>query len=136
MTRVKTPAEIAAEKAAAAQRAARAKQDFINRSSSIPYADLIKDTTPFQGKKNALHGQIFQIQQQEGMGGIMLLSVTDDGYGLWTDNVWIDYDKDIPYVEKNLVTVYGTVTGTKSYDTQIGGTAYVPEVHAVYIDQG
>lgn len=145
--RVKTRAEIAAEKAAAARRvaaakaaaarrAANAKQNFISHAQTIPYAELIKDTTPFEGKKIALHGQIFQIQQQEGMGGIMLLSVTDDGYGLWTDNVWIDYDKDIPYVEKNLVTVYGTVTGMKSYDTQIGGTASVPEVQAAYVEQG
>jgi hypothetical protein len=60
----------------------------------------------------------------------MLLSTTDDGYGVWTDNVWIDYGSDISYVANDIVTVYGTVTGTKSFETQAGGETYVPEVKA------
>ena len=129
-------ARAAAAKQAKAARAAAAQQAFINSARTIPYTQLIKDSTPYVGEKIALHGQIFQIQQQQGQGGIMLLSVTDQGYGIWTDNVWVDYDKDISYVEKNIVNVYGTVTGTKSYQTQSGGTTYVPEVHAKYITSG
>ena len=64
----------------------------------------------------------------------MLLSVTDDGAGIWTDNVWINYSTNVPYVENNIITVYGTVTGTKSYTTQAGGQTYVPEVRAKYIE--
>ena len=66
----------------------------------------------------------------------MLLSTTDEGYGVWTDNVWIDYGSDIPYVENAIVTVYGTVKGTKSYETQAGGETYVPEVKARYVEAG
>jgi hypothetical protein len=100
---------------------------------AIPYAQLLKGTGPYVGKKIALHGQILQIQQQ-GQGGFMLLSVTEVGYGIWTDNVWVDYNGSNPYVAKNIVSVYGTVTGTKSYQTQVGGSTYVPEVHAKYIE--
>ena len=49
--------------------AAAAKQDFINSAQTIPYAALLKDTTPYVGNKIALHGQILQIQQQQGQGG-------------------------------------------------------------------
>jgi hypothetical protein len=66
----------------------------------------------------------------------MLLSTTDDGYGVWTDNVWIDYGSDISYVANDIVTVYGTVTGTKSYETQAGGETDVPEVKARYVEAG
>lgn len=124
----------AERKAAAERRAEERKEQFIAAAHTIPYSDLIKDTAPYKGEKIALHGQILQIQQQQGLGGIMLLSVTDEGYGIWDDNVWVDYDQDVPYVEKNIVTVYGTVTGTKSYQTQAGGNTFVPRVHAAYIE--
>jgi hypothetical protein len=133
VTRKESATQIAAEKAARAAREAQRKQDFINKAQVIPYAQLIKDTTPYEGKPIHLHGQIFQIQQQQGMGGIMLLSVTDEGYGLWTDQVWVDYSHDIPYAEKDMVDLWATVTGTKTYDTQSGGSRYVPEVEAKYI---
>lgn len=42
----------------------------------------------------------------------MLVSVTDEGYGIWDDNVWVD----------------------KGYDTQAGGHTYVPRVEAVYVE--
>jgi hypothetical protein len=103
-------------------------------ATTIPYDDLLKDSSPYRGKVVSFRGQVFQIQQFGNRGGIMLLSVTDDGYGLWTDNVWVDYDHSTPANENDIVTVYGTVTGTKSYQTQGGGETYVPRMHAKYID--
>ncbi len=50
--------------------------------------------------------------------------------------MWIDYDQDVSYVQNDMITVYGTVTGTKSYQTQSGGNTYVPEIHARYIQSG
>jgi hypothetical protein len=38
------------------------------------------------------------------------------------------YDNDVSYVAKDIITVYGTVTGSKSYSNQAGGNTYVPEV--------
>jgi hypothetical protein len=114
--------------------AAAAKQNFIDTAQSIPYADLIKGTGPYLGNKILLEGQILQIQQDDSGGGIMLLSVTDEGDGIWTDNVWIDYSTSVPYVENDIINVCGTVTGTKTYTTQEGGQTYVPEVRAKYIE--
>lgn len=46
------------------------------------------------------------------------------------------YDNDVSYVAKDIITVYGTVTGSKSYSNQAGGNTYVPEVHAKYMTSG
>jgi hypothetical protein len=35
-----------------------------------------------------------------------------------------------------MLTIYGKVTGTKTYATQIGGQTYVPEVRAKYVAEG
>lgn len=122
----------AAEKAAAA---AEKRQAFIASTQSIPYAQLIKDPASYKRTKVALHGQILQIQQSHGY-GFMLVSVTDEGYGIWDDNVWVDYGPSSPVqgAEGDLVTVYGIVRGAKGYDTQSGGHTYVPRVDAVYVD--
>jgi hypothetical protein len=113
-----------------------ARQTFINAAGSIPYKQLIKDPDSFRGKHVTFRGQILQIQQSGGFGGIMLLSVTDHGYDIWDDNVWIDYDHAIKSAEGDIITVYGTMTGSKSYDTQAGGSTFVPRMHARYVVEG
>jgi hypothetical protein len=50
--------------------------------------------------------------------------------GLWTDHIWVDYAGEIGSVEDDIITVWGTVTGSKSYKTQIGGENYVPRMRA------
>lgn len=125
-------ARIAAKKAAA--RAA-AIANYKGSATTIPYNQLNKNADRFKGKRVKYTGQILQIQEETGLGGFMLLSVTDLGYGIYDDNIWVDYDHSIRSAEDDIVTVYGTVTGSKSYDTQIGGETYVPRVHARYIEE-
>lgn len=152
VTREKTAAEIKAEREAArrkaeaerkareeeARRKAEAKaqreQSFKDSAESISYDELNKDADSFAGRKVKYTGQVFQIQQDGSNGGIMLLSVTDEGYGYWTDNVWVNYTGKTSANEDDIVTVYGTVVGSTSYETQIGGETYVPEIDAKYIE--
>jgi len=65
----------------------------------------------------------------------MLLSVTDEGYGFWTDNVWVEFDEPTEAAEEDIITVYGKITGSEEYETQIGGSTYVPRMKAKYIDE-
>ena len=135
ITRELTAAEQAQKDAAKREREAAARQAFINSAKTIPYKQLIKDPESYAGQKVAYQGQIFQIQQSGGA-GVMLLSVTDEGYGLWTDEIWVNYHQSVKSAKDDIITVYGTVTGTKTYDTQIGGTRYVPQIDAKYIVEG
>jgi hypothetical protein len=129
----------AAARAAAAVRKAAAKAaavtDFKASATTIPYNQLNKNADRYHGKRVRYTGQILQIQEKTGQGGFMLLSVTDLGYGVYDDNIWVDYDHSIRSAQGDVVTVYGTVIGSKSYETQIGGETYVPQVHARYIDE-
>jgi hypothetical protein len=119
----------AAEKAA--QREAE-RQAFINAATTIPYNQLAKNPKRYKGTKVSYRGQIFQIQEDGGETW-MLLSVTDEGYGFWDDNVWVEYDGTINGAEEDVITVYGTIAGEQSYETQIGGETYVPKMRARYI---
>jgi len=124
----KRKAEAAARQIADAQR-------FKDSAKSIPYNRLEKNADSFAGQPVVYRGQIFQIQESDA-GGIFLMSVTNDGYGYWSDNIWVDYDHRVPYAKDDIITVWGRVVGSKSYETQIGGETYVPQVQAKFISGG
>lgn len=126
VTRRLSPAEVAAQQA-------RRRQQFIDSTVTIPYKQLIKDPESYRGTKVRYYGEILQIQESGGEGGFMLLYVTDLGYDIWSDQVWVNYTGHVRGGDGDKLTVYGVVVGTKSYDTQIGGTTYVPEIDARFI---
>jgi hypothetical protein len=107
--------------------------EFREEATSIDYDQLIKNPYRYIGEKVVYTGQIFQIQ--EGAGSFMLLSVTDEGYGFWTDEVWVAGFGEVESAEEDIITVYGTVTGAEEYETAIGGSNYVPRIKAKYIDE-
>jgi hypothetical protein len=74
------------------------QQDFINSTTSISYAQLSKNADRYSGSRVRYYGEILQIQE-DALGGFMLLSVTDLGYDVWTDNIWVNYDGNIQSVE-------------------------------------
>jgi hypothetical protein len=123
----------AREEQARIDREAAARASFMGAATTIPYNQLAKDPEDYKGEKVVYRGQIFQIQE-EGSFTWMLLAVTDMGYDFWDDNIYIEYDGEIAGAEDDIITVYGTVRGTKSYETQIGGETFVPEVRAKYIE--
>jgi hypothetical protein len=106
---------------------------FRDEATAIDYDQLIKNPYRYVGDKVVYTGQIFQIQ--EGFGGFMLLSVTDEGFDFWTDEIYVTGFGHIESAEEDIITVYGIVKGAKEYDTQSGGTNYVPRIKAKYVDE-
>jgi hypothetical protein len=121
----------AEEKAAVA---AQEEAEFKAAATTVDYDQLEKNPDDYRGTKVVYTGQIFQIQESYGATW-MLLSVTDEGYGFWDDNIWVNYDGEIDGAEEDIITVYGTVRGSQSYQTQIGGETYVPKVKAEYVEE-
>lgn len=141
VTRRRTPEEIERLRQARAERRAReaaeraeAEANYKAGAVTIPYNQLEKNPERYKGTRVRYQGQIFQIQE-ESYGGWMLLAVTNEGYGFWDDNIYVEYDGTINSAEDDVVTVYGRVRGTFSYETQIGGETFVPHVRAKYIDE-
>jgi hypothetical protein len=135
VTRTISAAELRAQREAARARREQRRQDLIATAQTIDYDQLNKCPECHTGEKVKYTGQIFQIQEDPLGGGIMLLSVTDEGYGFWTDEIWVNYKGSVESAEEDVLTVYGTVKGSKSYETQIGGERYVPEIDAGVIEE-
>lgn len=132
VTRRSSQAEIEARRVKREQERARRKASYMAGAKLLPYNQLEKNAERHAGERVKFTGQIFQIQEDFGS-SVILLSVTDEGYGFWTDNIWVDYEGTINGAEDDVITVYGTIEGSKSYDTQIGGETYVPQMTAKYV---
>jgi Glucodextranase, domain B len=132
LTRKRSQAERAALAQRRAAEAAARKQAYFAGAKLLPYNQLEKNPDAHVGERVKFTGQIFQIQEDLGA-SVILLSVTDEGYGFWTDNIWVDYPGTIKGAEDDIITVYGTIEGSKSYETQIGGETYVPQMTAKYV---
>ena len=121
---------------------------FRSSCHSITFKVLDKDAGSLKGRRYKISGQVFQIQDA-GAGkywqgypdGItprtsMLVAVTSEGYGMWTDNVAVAFDGRIRSVyENDLVTVWGTCVGQYSYTSVAGYDETVPLVHAKFVSK-
>jgi hypothetical protein len=64
----------------------------------------------------------------------MLVSVTDEGYGIWDDNVAVAFDGKLAHVfEKDIVRVWGVCVGQFSYTSVANYSMTVPLIHARYV---
>jgi hypothetical protein len=83
-----------------------------------------------------VRGKINQIQEGSGV-TVMRLAVTKDPYIGWNYNdvIWVDYLGTTDYVEDDVVTIYGTVLGSKTCTSQAGWEITLPEVNALYIEK-
>lgn len=124
----------ASERARYRREKAREESNFKARATSISYAELEKSPGKHTGTDAVFTGQIAEIFEDGGE-GVMRLQVTDQGYEIWTDDIWVDYEGTTSATRDDVVTVYGTMTGVKTYETQIGGERSIPEMSAKYIDE-
>lgn len=130
VTRLRVTRRLSEQEIAAA--AEQRRQAFINSAQTIPYSQLIKNPDAYAGQRVKYYGEILQVQESTGA-GIMLLFVTNLGYDVWSNQIWVNYTGSVRGAQGDKLTVYGTVLGSRTYKTQIGGETYVPEVDAVYI---
>jgi len=116
---------------------------FETSCQSISFKVLDKDAGSLKGRHYVIRGQVFQIQDA-GAGQFwdgypdgleprtsMLVAVTDEGYGMWDDNVAVAVDGAVKHVyENDIVTVWGTCVGQYSYTSVAGYDETVPLIHA------
>jgi hypothetical protein len=113
---------------------------------TIRFPMLNKDADALAGKHYRIKGQVFQILDAgKGMvmtdfpDGIeprtsMLVSMTSDGYGYWSDEIEVAYIGALPKVyQKNVITVYGVCVGQYSYTSVAGYDMTVPLILARYV---
>jgi hypothetical protein len=97
------------------------------------YAELKKNPEGYAGTRCKFKGQVVQAMV-EGDGTMLRINVTDMGYGYWDDTVYVTIKGNTPAVENSIVMVYGTITGSETYESEAGWSITIPAVEAKYVD--
>ena len=61
---------------------------------------------------------------------------SEGNYGLWDDPIWVDYPGISRFLEDDIVTVWGTVTGLQKYKAVLGNNVTIPQIEAAPICRG
>lgn len=129
-------AKEAQAKKVAAENAAKAEETFKASAIEVDYIDLARDPDSFIGTKVLLHAKVMQ-NLEDGKKLTLLLNVTDSGYGIWDDTILVNYtmtEKDKRILEDDIIFLWGTVKGLRTYGSVLGERITVPEVDGAYVD--
>lgn len=120
-------AKIDAEKKAAAEREAKGYE------TGITYDQLARTPDQYEGKKVKFYGRVVQVIESDDEIQIRL-AVNGDYNAILLGG----YDSDIVssrVLEDDYITIYGTSSGTISYESTMGATITIPGVWITKIDQ-
>jgi hypothetical protein len=123
------------------------KAQWKAKCKAIAFRVLDKDAGSLVGKRYVLKGQVFQIEDA-GEGNFftdfpndltprtqMIISVTNEGYGFWTDNVMVAYNGRLNIYSEDIVRVWGTCEGQYTYTSQAGYEITVPLILGRYVSK-
>jgi len=104
------------------------------------YLELQHQPDAFVGKPLSFAGKVIQ-SAKIGNAYVLRVNVTPGRYNSWQDTIYVDYKAAGPaaqdkIAEGDLVSVRGTYTGMKSYQSVIGDTIQVPSVTACLVRPG
>jgi len=125
--------------AALAQSSPQANSQANSDASHQMYLELVRSADAFTGKPLSFAGQVIQ-SIPGAQGGALRINVTPGKYNSWRDTIYVEYRAaaagPVPVTEGALISVRGTFSGTKSYQSVIGDTITVPFVTACLIRPG
>lgn len=108
-------------------------------STSYPKADY-KDVLRYPGSYKGRNIQIYgKVLQKLSSGSSIALRVGTSGRGSYDSVFYVTYSKGdigISIIEDDYITIYGTCTGTKTYETVMGNDITIPSMTAEKIKYG
>ena len=116
------------------------KQQYMNKCVSYSYNEIARNPNSYDGKYAKFTGEVIQVQRQNLFGLIIYtlrVDVTKKGYNWYDDTVYVTYyagDEEAKILEDDIITMYGELTGEKTYETVLGSSVTIPSFTAEYID--
>lgn len=125
------------------QEIAAAKEEYKKDCQTYTYEEIARNPSDYEGKKAKFEGQVIQVLES-GNDITLRIDITKEanefaegGY-LWSDTIYVEYTRkasnESRILEDDIITVYGTMNGTKSYTTIVGSETTIPFLQAEYVD--
>lgn len=98
---------------------------------TMSFKELDKNPDGHAGERVKFTGRVVQIMESTGSTDIRM--DVNDNFG---DTVYVVYDGTTTAVEDSMITIYGEVVGSYTYESQAGWQITVPMIRAKYIEVG
>lgn len=111
--------------------------EFKAQCTAISYDDLARLTENYIGKKTTFTGMISSIQEISDTQIVMLIGVTKGQFGIYSNAIWVNYvyqKGQKRFLQNDIVDLWGTVEGRKTYTAVNGQQVTVPELDASIIE--
>lgn len=116
-------------------------QALMATAVTIEYDDLFRNNEQHVGKVVRYVGQVLEYGDQvcllcDDPGHYLRVGVTPLGYGVYDDPIYVLYEGDQRFLEDDIVTIWGTVDGLKSYIAVLGNEVTIPRIKALDVVLG
>lgn len=111
-------------------------KEFKAACTQVGYKDMVRNADEYVGKKVKLVGQVVQVCfDAENGESEYRVDVTRDSYGFYSDTVYLYFDRGDgkKIIEDDIITIYGELSGEKTYETVMGAEVTIPAVTGVYV---
>lgn len=103
-------------------------------AQELRFAELNKNPDKHVGVYLKYQGEILQIMEDENSTELRL-AVTKDAYGYdYNDVVYVTFEGTTPFLDEDIVTIYGTVSGAYTYESTAGYQITLPLIEAEIIE--
>lgn len=110
--------------------------DYKNKCKSYSYKAISRNPEKYKGSYAYFRGEVVQVLEY-GDSVTLRVNVTQSPYGYyWDDTVYVtyyNYDKNNRILEDDIIKMYGTLEGTKTYESIFGASITIPRLDAKYI---
>ena len=117
------------------------KNEFIAGCQVLTYEEIARNPDNYYGTKAAFTGEVVQVQEGILKNVVLRVNVTKQEYQYidtvtWKDTIYVEYkykDGESKILDDDIVTIYGTLKGSKTYTTVLGASVTIPRLDAKYI---
>lgn len=114
------------------------KELFKTSCQWYSYEEVSRNPDNYKGKPAVFRGQVIQVLESSYSTKInMRVDVTQNEYGWWDDTIYVTYDLPAGssrILEKDIITMYGTLDGLYSYTSILGSTITLPKLDVKYVE--
>lgn len=108
---------------------------FIGDCKSIDYKSIARNPQKYVGKAVKFKGQVQQVIDIDSKREALMVYVDPDEYGNYQNPIYVIHQKnnESRILEKDIITIYGTVSQLETYTTVMGDEKTIPGMLADYI---
>lgn len=111
------------------------REQFMSSTEQIEYMDLARNPDRNMDSRVVFTGKVIQTLES-GRSVALRVNVNRGDYGIWQDTLFVNYKRaegESRILENDIITLWGTTKGLKTYRTVLFSEVTIPAIDARYI---